>query len=118
MEDIECYDEENYNEFEKYLISIQDFEYTEFHSSLVLNSKYEMIGIRVPIMHDIAKKIAKGNIEIRPSKFGKSFYIDRDGVEEIQDEIIKYIKNKCNEKSNGNKSSSNSQKIIEKSSET
>lgn len=37
-------------------------------------------------------QIAKGNIEIRPSKFGKSFYIDRDGVEEIQDEIIKYIK--------------------------
>ena len=30
------------------------------------------------------------------------------------DKVVKYIKNKCNEKSNGNKSSSNSQKIIEK----
>ena len=28
----------------------------------MLNSKYEMIGIRLPIMRDIAKKIAKGNI--------------------------------------------------------
>ena len=37
-------------------------------------------------------QIAKGNIEIRSSKFGKAFYIDRDGVEKIQDEIVGYIK--------------------------
>lgn len=63
IEDIECYDKKHYKEFVKYLLSIQDLEYKEFHSSLVLNSKYEMIGIRVPVMRDIAKKIAKGNIE-------------------------------------------------------
>ena len=57
------WNKEEYNQFIKYLKSIQDIQYKEFHSSLVLNSKYEMIGIRVPIMRDIAKKIAKGNIE-------------------------------------------------------
>ena len=55
--------EEDYKEFIKYLKSIQDIKYKEFHSSLVLNSKYEMIGIRVPIMRDIAKKIANNDIE-------------------------------------------------------
>ena len=46
---------EEYKEFVKYLISLKDKKYKEFHSSLVLNSKYEMIGIRVPIMRKIAK---------------------------------------------------------------
>ena len=59
----EIWNENSYKDFVKYLISLQDEKYKEFHSSLVLNSKYEMIGIRVPIMRDIAKKIAKGNIE-------------------------------------------------------
>lgn len=54
---------EDYKEYIDYLISLQDIKYKEFHSSLVLNSRYEMIGIRVPIMRDIAKQIAKGNIE-------------------------------------------------------
>ena len=50
---------ENYNQFLNYLISLQDQKYKKFHSSLVLNSKYEMIGIRVPIMREVAKNIAK-----------------------------------------------------------
>jgi 3-methyladenine DNA glycosylase AlkD len=37
---------------------IKDEKYKEFHSSLVLNSKYEMIGIRVPIMRKIAKLLS------------------------------------------------------------
>ena len=52
-----------YREFIEYLKCLQDEKYKEFHSTLVLNSKYEMIGIRVPIMRDIAKKISKSNIE-------------------------------------------------------
>ena len=52
-----------YEEFVQYLISMQDVKYKEFHSSLVLNSKYEMIGIRVPQMRQIAKELSKGNIE-------------------------------------------------------
>ena len=60
---VKTWNEEDYKKFVKYLISLQDVKYKEFHSSLVLNSRYEMIGIRVPIMRDIAKKIAKSNIE-------------------------------------------------------
>lgn len=65
IEDIanNIWNEENYKKFVKYLISLQDLKYKEFHSSLVLNSKYEMIGIRVPVMRDIARNIAKSNIE-------------------------------------------------------
>ena len=61
--EFKTWSKEEYNEFVKYLISLQDLEYKGFHSSLVLKSKYEMIGIRVPMMRDIAKKIAKSNIE-------------------------------------------------------
>ncbi len=60
---LEKWNKENYKKFIKYLMSLQDLKYKEFHSSLVLNSKYEMIGVSLPIMRSIAKKIAKGNIE-------------------------------------------------------
>lgn len=53
----------DYDLFVEYLISIRDYKYKEFHSSLVLNSKYDMIGIRVPIMKKIAKEISNTNIE-------------------------------------------------------
>lgn len=59
----EKWSEKTYKSFVKYLISLQDLKYREFHTSLVLNSKYEFIGIRTPIMKDVAKQIAKGNIE-------------------------------------------------------
>ena len=82
------WNEKRYEEFIKYLISVQDKKYKEFHSSLVLNSKYQMIGIRVPIMRDIAKKIAKNNIE----EFLK--YAKNDYYEEvmIQGLVISHIK--------------------------
>lgn len=60
---LEKWNKENYKKFIKCLMSLQDLKYKEFHSSLVLNSKYEMIGVSLPIMRGIAKKIAKGDIE-------------------------------------------------------
>ena len=54
---------ENYGKFLEYLMSLKDDEYREFHSSLVLNLKYEIIGIRVPVMRKIAQEIAKIDIE-------------------------------------------------------
>lgn len=82
------WNKKKYKEFIKYLISLQDKQYKEFHSSLVLNSKYKMIGIRVPIMRDIAKKIAKGNLE----EFLK--YAQNNYYEEvmIQGLVISHIK--------------------------
>lgn len=56
------WNKESYSDFINYLISIKDEKYKEFHSSLVLNSRYEMIGIRLPVMRQIAKEIVKTDI--------------------------------------------------------
>lgn len=50
----------NYKEFLKYLYSLQDLEYREFHSGLGVNKEY-LIGIRTPILKKIAKEISLGN---------------------------------------------------------
>ncbi|MBR3153073.1 MAG: DNA alkylation repair protein [Clostridia bacterium] len=85
---INKWNEEEYKEFLDYLMSLQDKKYKEFHSSLVLNSRYEIIGIRVPIMKEIAKNIAKTNIEEFLKVAGDKYY------EEvmIQGLVISYIK--------------------------
>ncbi len=42
-------------------------------------------------------QIASGNVVVRRKKFGKSFYIDRDGIQKTRDNILKTItKQKCN----------------------
>lgn len=48
-----------YNKFLKYLYTLQDKKYLEFHSKLVANSN--IIGIRTPILKNIAKEIAINN---------------------------------------------------------
>ena len=65
---------EEYDRFVNYLITLQDKKYKEFHSSLVLDSKYEIIGIRAPIMRDVAKKIAKTNFEEFLKVAGDKYY--------------------------------------------
>ena len=77
-----------YKEFVEFLISLQDKEYKEFHSSLVLNSKYEMIGIRLPDMRNIAKDIANGNIE-EFLEFSKDKYYEEVMIQGL---VISYIK--------------------------
>lgn len=52
-----------YQEFLDELMRLQDVKYRDFHKSLVLNSKYQMIGVRTPLMREIAKRIAKENGE-------------------------------------------------------
>ena len=80
---------QTYQSLIQYLITQKDIKYKEFHSSLVLNSKYEMIGVRVPNMRKIAKEIAKSNIE----EFLK--YAQNNYYEEImiQGLVISHIKN-------------------------
>ena len=85
---IKTWNEENYKEFVQYLISLQDKKYKEFHSSIVLNSKYEIIGIRVPIIRDVAKKIAKGNIE-EFLEFAQDKYYEEVMIQGL---VISYIK--------------------------
>ena len=85
---------DRYADFIKYLKSIQDVKYREFHSSLVLNSKYEMIGIRVPIMRRIAKEIAKGQIEeflrYAQEKYYEEVMIQGLVISHIKDEVTFY----------------------------
>ena len=86
--------EEDYKEYVRYLLSLQDSKYKEFHSSLVLNSKYEMIGIRVPIMRDLAKKIVKSNIgdflEYVQDKYYEEVMIQGLVISHIKDEKLFY----------------------------
>jgi len=88
------WNKEEYKNFIKYLISLQDLKYKEFHSSLVLNSKYEMIGIRVPIMRDIAKNISKSNIEeflkCVQNKYYEEIMIQGLVISHIKDEELFY----------------------------
>ena len=85
----EKWNEDNYKKFIKYLINIQDLKYKEFHSSLVLNSKYEIIGIRLPVMRNIAKEIAKSNIE-EFLKFAQNKYYEEVMIQGL---VISHIKN-------------------------
>lgn len=85
----EIWNENNYKKFKEYLISLEDMKYKEFHSSLVLNSKYDIIGIRTPIMRSIAKEIAKkSNIE-EFLKYAQDYYYEEIMIQGL---VISYIK--------------------------
>ncbi len=45
-----------YKKFIDLLFENQDLKYREFNSSLIIGSKYEMIGVRTPILRKIAKQ--------------------------------------------------------------
>ena len=99
----DIWNKKSYKSFIEYLISIKDSKYKEFHSSLVLNSKYEMIGIRVPTMKDIAKKIAKtsnveGFLEFAQDRFYEEVMIQGLVISHIKDEKVfyKYFKKHIN----------------------
>lgn len=94
---------QNYKIFVEYLKSLKDEKYKEFHSSLVLNSKYEMIGIRVPIMRNVAKQIAKTSkidefLEYSQDKYYEEIMIQGLVISHIKDEktFYKYFKNHIN----------------------
>ena len=96
------WNKENYKAFLKYLFRLKDEKYKEFHSSLVLNSKYEMIGIRVPIMRKLAKEISKTNIEeflkYSQNKYYEEVMIQGLVISHMKDEKIfnEYFKNYIN----------------------
>ena len=79
-----------YKEFIKYLDSIKDEKYREFHKNLVNNSQYEILGIRVPVLKNIAKDIAKTNIEeylsINKGNYYEEVLIEGLVISKIKDE--------------------------------
>lgn len=54
----DSWNKDNYKEFIDYLFEIRDSKYKDFHSSLGVDN---VIGIRIPVMRNIAKEIYKGN---------------------------------------------------------
>lgn len=98
----ENWNKENYKKFLEYLESIKDEEYKKFHNSLVLNSKYEMIGIRLPSMRKIAKEISKTDIEeflkYSQNKYYEEVMIQGLVISNVKDEEIfyKYFKSHVN----------------------
>ena len=57
----------------KYLESLTDLEYKKFNSSIV-NTKLNIIGIRIPLLKGIAKEISKGNVEEYLKIIDKNYY--------------------------------------------
>lgn len=55
------WNKKNYQEYIKHLHSIKEPKYKEFHSKLCF-TKYKILGIRLPILRNIAKTISKTNI--------------------------------------------------------
>ena len=50
----------DYQEYVKYLISLTDEKNKAFEEKLIY-TKYEILGIKLPILRDIGKQIAKGD---------------------------------------------------------
>ena len=51
-----------YQEYLKYLKKISEKEYKEFHSK-ICSTKYQILGIRLPIQRKISKQISKTNYQ-------------------------------------------------------
>ena len=56
------WNKEEYNKFIQYLDTLKDEKYKNFHKKL-LNSDISLIGIRTPILKEIAKKISRGDYQ-------------------------------------------------------
>jgi len=85
----------NYNAFINYLKSLQDLKYKEFHSKLTF-TKYEIIGIRVPLLRKIAKEIINSNYKKFLNDVG-SLYYEEVFIEGLvitslkEDELLNYL---------------------------
>jgi len=73
IESLEFKTEKEYKEFLDYLFSIRDIEYRDFNTKIVVPVDCEIIGIRTPILRDMAKKIAKTSSENFLNFFEKLF---------------------------------------------
>lgn len=87
-----------YQEFLKYLNDISEQNYKEFHSKLCF-TKYEILGIRVPILRKIAKQISKTNyqefLKLCSNTYYEEVFIGCLVISHIKDETIflKYFNN-------------------------
>ena len=91
------WNKDTYQEYIKYLISIKEDKYKEFHSKLCF-TKYEILGIRLPIIRKIVKEISKTNylefLNQVESNYYEEVMIEGLLISNIKDEKIftKYLK--------------------------
>ena len=98
------WNEKVYEKFIKYLKSLQNINYKNFHSKLILDNN--LIGIKTPILKEIAKKISKGDyksfIKLNKHKYYEEIIIhgliigylkDFNEVKELLDNFIPYNTN-------------------------
>lgn len=67
------WNKKNYKQYISVLKTNADLEYREFNSKSI-NTKLKMLGVRVPIMRKIAKKIGKTDVEAYFSKVCNDYY--------------------------------------------
>lgn len=81
------WNKDTYNQYILYLKSISEYDYKKFSEKLI-QSKYEILGVRLPKLRNIAKKISKTNY----NDFFR--YINDNYYEEVMIEgfVISYIK--------------------------
>lgn len=80
-----------YQEYIKYLESLKDQKYKDFQGKLIF-TKYEMLGIRIPKLRNIAKQISKTDIssflKLTQNKYYEEIMINGFVVASIKDENI------------------------------
>lgn len=75
---IDNWTERDYNDFLNELKALSDEKYKKFHTSLIPNSdKNFFIGVRMPVMREIGKKIAKGNARSFLDVVKNNFYEEK-----------------------------------------
>ncbi len=70
------WNQKNYSKFVKYLYTLQDLKYKEFHGRLIQDNE-SLIGIRTPILKEIAKTISKNHPEAFLKIVGHTTYEER-----------------------------------------
>lgn len=90
---------QSYKELVEYLISLSDLEYKKFNLRII-SSKYEMLGIRIPILRKLAKEISKTDfiplLELLYDKYFEIVMLEGllisyiDDFEDFQNKLVKY----------------------------
>ena len=85
------WNKETYQEYINYLISIKEDKYKEFHSKLCF-TKYEILGIRLPIIRKIAKKISKIGLLIGIDRDEEAICVAKERLKEFWKKFLNFWK--------------------------
>ena len=82
---------DTYQDYIQYLMSIKEVKYKEFHSKICF-TKYEILGIRLPIIRNIVKTILKNNyqdfLKNTQSNYYEEVMIEGLVISQLKDEVV------------------------------